>query len=290
MLVARFSQWRRPAVLAGSASGIVLLLVLSSGGTNGARAQGCNGCSVGGSCPQPCTEGVTCEGGGQARDCCLYTAYGNGCPFPNQTPIAGCCCTPTPIVIDIDGTGIALTNARDGVLFDIGDDGKPDRVAWTRTGSTNAWLALDRNRNGLIDGGVELFGNATPQPMPPTGSKRNGFLALAEFDKPLHGGNGDGVIDEQDLAFQSLLLWQDLDHNGVSSRPELHSLREMRVESIELDYTESRLQDQYGNQFRYRSRVRHRDRRGGRWAWDIILKVDNNLLPTHSLLSPRGAQ
>lgn len=252
------------------------------------RAQlSCANCNIGGTCPLPCDASATCEAGGYARDCCLFTGLGNGCPSSGQTALNGCCCDPTPIVIDVDGTGVNLTNASEGVFFDIGDDGQIDRVSWTRSGSSNAWLALDRNRNGVIDNGIELFGNATPQSAPPAGSKRNGFLALAEFDKPMHGGNGDGRIDREDLVFRSLLLWQDTNHDGVSQKSELHPMQELGVEAVDLNYADSRIRDRFGNLYRYRSRVKHRDGAGGRWAWDVILRVDNSLLPSASAMRGR---
>ena len=201
-----------------------------------------------------------------------YCRYKSGCPTGQQS--YGTCCyqADSPIVVDLSGKGFSLTDAKNGVSFPITDTDTPHQVAWTSASSDNAWLVLDRNKNGKIDNGTELFGNFTPQPDPPTGAQRNGFLALAVYDQPENGGNGDGLISEADAIYADLRLWVDKNHNGKSEPDELFTLREKEIVSISLTYSLSRRKDDFGNVFRYRSRVfGGREYPGGRFAYDVYL-------------------
>jgi hypothetical protein len=199
--------------------------------------------------PTPAPTPAVCQPTGSAPASSRYAAYEwneTSCEWVEYDPGGD------PILIDVTGEGFHLTSAEDGVTFDIHGNGNSIPIAWTSGKHHNAFLALDRNGNGIIDSGKELFGNATAQ-LP---SKHpNGFLALAEFDKPENGGNGDGVIDARDRIYKYLLLWIDANHDGISQPEELHSLAEMGVISIDLKYVKSERVDEYGNHFTYRGKA-----------------------------------
>ena len=185
------------------------------------------------------------------------------------------CVSSSPILIDVSGDGFALTDLINGINFDLTGSGTQRRLSWVAAGSDDSWLVLDRNSNGVIDNGLELFGDATIQPALASGEDRNGFRALAMFDARDSGGNEDGKISIADSVFSTLLLWQDLNHNGISEPTELHTLSDLGLVSIDLKYKKSKNTDQYGNEFRYRSKVR--DVKGStlnHWAWDVFLKTN----------------
>jgi hypothetical protein len=224
-------------------------------------------------CPSKATTSTTTSGGGPI-DPCLNGSTVSGGPTADFGTTGGggggnapdC----SPIIVDVTGDGFALTDAEHGVTFDITNDGIPIHMAWTAN-ATNAFLALDRNGSSTITNGAELFGNFTSQPV---SAHPNGFAALAVYDDPMNGGNGDGVIDARDKIFSSLRLWVDANHDGVSQSEELHTLPELGIYSISLDYQLSERKDQYGNLFRYRARVNqglHGPNDVGKTAYDVFL-------------------
>lgn len=163
---------------------------------------------------------------------------------------------------------MTLTSAAAGVAFDIDGDGTAEHVSWTADESSG-WLVLDRNGDHQITSGKEMFGNFTDQP--PSFS-RNGFTALSVFDLARSGGDGNGVIDQNDAVFSQLQIWVDSNHNGISEPSELSALLPVGITSIDLNYRKSERTDQFGNQFMYRAKVeRVPDCKIGEYAYDVFL-------------------
>jgi Ca2+-binding RTX toxin-like protein len=148
----------------------------------------------------------------------------------------------SPIVLDLDGDGIIRTvGLSSGVNFDHAADGFAERTGWVAPG--DGLLVWDRNANGTIDSGRELFGSEN---VLPNGLKAvNGFEALKAFDV-----NGDGVIDASDPVYAQLRVWLDANKDGRSGEGELLTLEEAGVKSINVNYTNSSFIDAQGNAHR----------------------------------------
>jgi hypothetical protein len=135
-------------------------------------------------------------------------------------------------------------------------------VGWPLT-ADNAWLALDRNGDGLISDGSELFGNATL-----LGSGKmaeNGYQALAEYD-----ADRDDWITADDPVFGRLRVWTDANRNGFSEPSELHALQRFGIEALSTEYIPREHNDDWGNLFILRSRVRFAESPADRKSADVI--------------------
>jgi hypothetical protein len=179
---------------------------------------------------------------------CNSTFDDYGCP-PPPPPTEEIQHNGSPIVLDLGDNSYRLTSTADGVRFDLRNEGRRIQTAWTRLGVENAFLALDRNGNGVIDSGAELFGNYTR--LRSGELAQNGFQVLAELDE-----NTDGVIDSSDSAWDALLLWVDRNHDGNSTVDELATIASSAVSSLETRYSAIGKRDQWGNTFRFAAHFR----------------------------------
>jgi hypothetical protein len=210
---------------------------VSSGGDDGAGGDGGAGggvdtscknegtfeaCELAGDTPGTPTGGHTCE------------ADANGDLHWGACTISGSAMS-TPLVLSFDGAPVTFQSsirafAINGTMS----------VATDWPTSRTPWLALDRNGNGAVDDGGELFGSATVL----TSGERaeNGFIALRELDT-----DHDGQLTPADAGWSQLRLWNDGDADRVSSSSELSSLGARRLVSIDLGYAIERRCDDHGN-------------------------------------------
>lgn len=150
-----------------------------------------------------------------------------------SVPKAGWACN-SPLVLDLDGDGLYTTGVDRGVRFDLNGNGIAERCGWIDPYEDDAFLWLDLNGNYQVDSGRELFGDSTATP--DGSSPTNGFEALALYDRPEFGGNGDRKIDPEDLIWTSLRLWIDKNYDGKSALKEIFTLSDWNVRSISLKY------------------------------------------------------
>ncbi|MDO4225917.1 MAG: hypothetical protein Q4C94_00360, partial [Neisseria sp.] len=134
-----------------------------------------------------------------------------------------------PLVLDLDGDGIETvgTQGYAGALFDHDKDGIRTSTGWVA--ADDGLLVIDRNSDGLINNGGELFGDSTV--LKDGSNAAHGYAALAEFDS-----NSDGLIDNKDEKFADLKIWRDLNQDGVSQEGELFGLAEVGVQSLDAAY------------------------------------------------------
>jgi len=142
--------------------------------------------------------------------------------------------TTSPLVLDLNGDGVTTVGRNKGAYFDFDGTGKRTLTGWVAP--SDGLLVFDRNHNGVIDNGSELFGNNDRLP------SSNGFEALSHIDS-----NKDGKISSTDQQWSELQVWRDLNRDGYTNTGELISLADAGVEHINLNYDEYFGMDDYGN-------------------------------------------
>ena len=136
--------------------------------------------------------------------------------------------TGTPIILDLNGDGVRTQSIDAGVKFDLFDDGVAISTGWVSGG--DGLLVLDRNHDGQIKDGSELFGSATRLS---NGEKASdGYAALRELDS-----NGDGTISSDDAIYGDLRVWVDSNSDGISGAGETKTLAELGIAKINLNAT-----------------------------------------------------
>jgi hypothetical protein len=177
-------------------------------------------------------------------------------------------CLYSPLVLDLDDDGVAPTGPG-AVTFDLLGQG-PVRTGWIE--GDDALLTLDRDGNGLVDDGTELFGEGTRLNGVPA---RDGFQALAALDEPAAGGNGNGVLEDEDLMFGALRVWTDRNVDGVSQPEELRDLPGAGIRSIDVTGAEpcGTVTDRHGNDLSLRGSFTRTDGRRG-LAVDVLFRVE----------------
>ena len=137
-----------------------------------------------------------------------------------------------PLALDLNGNGIETLAAdgHAGAMFDHERNGIRTGTGWVH--SNDGILVYDRNGDGKINNGGELFGDNTLLKGGSTAA--HGFAALAELDE-----NGDGKVDAADKTFSKLGVWRDLNHNGISEEGEIFALKDLRIKSLNLGYTQA---------------------------------------------------
>ena len=129
------------------------------------------------------------------------------------------CNVSDPLIIDLNGDGFFdITPIEKGVNFDLHSEGRKQAVAWL---GVDGFLFHDRNKNGIVDSGLEFFGNIT--------GYSDGFEHMASYDD-----NKDGILSSADTEFEYMGIWQDGNHDGVCTQNEVMTLKEMSIQAFML--------------------------------------------------------
>ncbi|MDR7377138.1 ABC-type transporter Mla MlaB component, partial [Rhodoferax ferrireducens] len=140
----------------------------------------------------------------------------------------------TPIILDMNGDGVKTLSISSGVKFDLFADGNQVNTGWVSGG--DGLLVMDRNHDGVINDGSELFGSSTTLA---SGAKASdGYAALSELD-----ANHDGVVNSDDAGFADLRVWIDANSDGVSASGEVKTLASLGITSISTQATVQISQD-----------------------------------------------
>jgi len=161
-----------------------------------------------------------------------------------------------PIVIDLNKDGLHLTQLNPALNFDHDSNGFKEATGWIS--NDDAFLTYDKNGNGIIDDGSEMFGET---------NAANGFEALKKFDD-----NKDGKIDENDAIWQKLSLWRDINSDAKTDEGELISIKDTDIKSIDLNYNNTHIESN-GNTIKQVSKVEFKDG-SSTTANDVNFEVD----------------
>ncbi len=163
-----------------------------------------------------------------------------------------------PIAVDLDNDGIETTDIAGGVNFDLDGNGTKEKSSWVK--ADDGLVVMDRNENGTIDSGKELFGDQTIIKDADGNLKTasTGFDALSEIDS-----NGDKVIDSSDENFNKLKIWQDKNQDGISQSNELQNLDSAGIKKIDINYLTVNTDDGHGNTQTRTSGIEFADGRTG---------------------------
>ena len=175
---------------------------------------------------------------------------------------------PSPIIIDPTGEGFFLTDNQHGVVFRETTDSPAVKMSWTDPAHHNAWLVRPNADGSVTSLEENMFGNLSPQP---ASDEPNGYAALGFWAQE----QGCGKVTRLDATtcpavWRELRLWQDGNQDGVAQPEELHTLEALGVHGISLKYHEKAYVDEYGNQFRYVSKIDEADSESER-CYDVFL-------------------